>query len=49
MKLGAARHEAGRAASLVKVTLPKASVNTASLQFRLDRAKLRQTVAFCLG
>jgi transposase len=42
MKLGAARHDAGRAASLVKVTIPKASVKTASLEFRLDRTKLRQ-------
>jgi transposase len=42
MKLGAARHEAGRAASLVKVTMPKASTTTASLEFRLDRDKLRQ-------
>jgi transposase len=42
MKLGAARHEAGRAARLVQVTIPKASAKTASLEFRLDRAKLRQ-------
>jgi transposase len=42
MKLGAARHEAGRAANLVKVVLPKASAKTASLEFELDRAKLRQ-------
>ena len=42
MKLGAARHEAGRAAQLVQVTLPKASAKTASLEFRLDRARLRQ-------
>ena len=42
MKLGAAKHEAGRAAQLVQVTLPKASAKTASLEFRLDRAKLRQ-------
>lgn len=42
MKLGAARHEAGRAAALINVTLPKASAKTASLEFRLDRAKLRQ-------
>src|SRR5690606_6926364 len=39
---GAAKHEAGRTAGLIKVTLPKASVNTASLEFSLDRAKLRQ-------
>ena len=42
MKLGAARHEAGRAAQLVQVTVPKASAKTASLEFRLDRARLRQ-------
>jgi len=42
MKLGAARHEAGRAAQLVQVTTPKASAKTASLEFRLDRNKLRQ-------
>jgi transposase len=42
MKLGAARHDAGRAASLVKVTIPKASTKTASLEFKLQRAKLRQ-------
>ncbi|WP_372525765.1 IS1634 family transposase [Piscinibacter sp.] len=42
MKLGAARHEAGRAANLVQVTIPKANAKTASLEFELDRAKLRQ-------
>jgi transposase len=42
MKLGAARHEAGRAANLVQVTIPKASAKTANLEFRLDRARLRQ-------
>lgn len=42
MKLGAARHDAGRAAGLVAVSIPKASATTASLEFRLDRAKLRQ-------
>lgn len=42
MKLGAARQEAGRAAGLVKVTVPKSAAKTASLQFRLDRDKLRQ-------
>ena len=68
MKLGAARHEAGRAARLVQVTLTDATVttprtvattsksvaktakagatkagkNAASLEFRLDRSKLRQ-------
>jgi len=42
MKLGAAKHEAGRAANLVQVKIPKASAKTASLEFELDRAKLRQ-------
>jgi transposase len=42
MKLGAARQEAGRAAGLVKVTVPKSAAKTASLQFRIDRDKLRQ-------
>lgn len=42
MKLGAAKHEAGRAANLVQVTIPKARAKTASLEFRLDRARLRQ-------
>ena len=42
MKLGAARHDAGRAANLIKVAIPKASATTASLEFELDRAKLRQ-------
>jgi len=68
MKLGAARHEAGRAARLVQVTISEASATTpktpaktpkttakrpkadattggkkaASLEFKLDRAKLRQ-------
>ena len=42
MKLGAARHEAGRAAQLVHLTIPKAGAKTASLEFGLDRARLRQ-------
>lgn len=43
MKLGAAKHEAGRAANLIKVHLPAASTGkTTSLEFKLDRAKLRQ-------
>jgi transposase len=42
MKLGAARHDAGRAASLIRVTIPKEAATTASLEFRLDRKKLRQ-------
>jgi transposase len=42
MKLGAAKHDAGRAANLVKVSLPKEAATTASLEFRLDRSRLRQ-------
>ena len=42
MKLGAAKHDAGRAASLVKVTWPKEASTTASLEFGLDRDRLRQ-------
>jgi transposase len=44
MKLGAAKQEAGRAANLVKLSLPEAAAGakTSSFEFRLDRAKLRQ-------
>ena len=42
MKLGAAKHDAGRAAGLVKVTWPKEAASTASLEFSLDRQRLRQ-------
>jgi transposase len=42
MKLGAAKHDAGRAASVVKVTWPKEATSTASLEFSLDRDRLRQ-------
>jgi transposase len=42
MKLGAAKHDAGRAASLVKVTWPEEASGTASLEFGLDRQRLRQ-------
>jgi transposase len=42
MKLGAAKHDAGRAAGLVKVTWPKQAASTASLEFSLDRQRLRQ-------
>jgi transposase len=42
MKLGAAKHDAGRSAGLVKVTWPKEASSTASLEFSLDRDKLRQ-------
>ena len=43
IKLGAAKHDAGRAAGLVKILLPKASEKTATtaLEFQLDRDKLR--------
>lgn len=49
MKVGAARHAAGRAARLVQVTIPQgnakasnASKEIARLQFKLDRVKLRE-------
>jgi transposase len=42
IKLGAAKHEAGRAAHLLQVTIPKVSTKTASLEFKLERNKLRQ-------
>ena len=45
MKLGAAKHEAGRAANLVKITLPGADSKTtvaSALEFTLDRNKLRK-------
>jgi transposase len=42
MKLGAAKHDAGRAASLVKVSWAKEASTTASLEFSLDRNRLRQ-------
>ena len=46
MKLGAAKHDAGRASGLVKVWIPKAAAmattTSASLEFKLDRDKLRQ-------
>jgi len=42
MKLGAAKHEAGRAANLIKVEIPKGSATTARLEFKLQRDKLRQ-------
>ncbi|MEO6625804.1 MAG: IS1634 family transposase [Burkholderiaceae bacterium] len=42
MKLGAAKRDAGRAASLMALSIPKDSVTTASLEYKLDRAKLRQ-------
>jgi hypothetical protein len=46
MELGAARHEAGRVASAIKVTVPQAAQGadqaSASFEFRLDRATLRR-------
>jgi hypothetical protein len=42
MKLGAAKHEVGRAANLIKVEIPKDRATTASFEFRLQRDKLRQ-------
>jgi hypothetical protein len=42
MKLGAAKHEAGRAANLIKVEIAKGSATTVRLEFRLQRDKLRQ-------
>jgi transposase len=47
MKLGAARKEAGRAAAVFKVTVAKAAdtANTGSLEFKLDRARLRRVRA----
>ncbi|MDH3461613.1 MAG: IS1634 family transposase [Burkholderiaceae bacterium] len=41
MKLGAAKHDAGRIAAAVKVSIPK-QTGSASFEFALDRAKLRQ-------
>ena len=42
MKLGAAKYEAGRAANLIMVAIPKDGATTAGLEFRLQRDKLRQ-------
>jgi transposase len=45
MKVGAAKHDAGRAANLVKLTLPGKGSDTtvaSSLVFKLDREKLRK-------
>jgi transposase len=42
MKLGAAKHDAGRAAGIIKVSIPKDASTTASLEFKLDRDKLRR-------
>lgn len=44
MKLGAARHDAGRTAGVVKVSIPKSASDTGSagFEYRLDRARLRQ-------
>jgi len=42
MKLGAAKHEAGRAANLIKVEIAKDRATTARFEFTLLRDKLRQ-------
>jgi hypothetical protein len=44
MKLGAAKHEAGRAANLIRVNVPTTDRDrqTTAFTFELDRAKLRQ-------
>lgn len=44
MKVGAAKQDAGRAANLIKLTLPSSReiVTPSSFQFELDRDKLRQ-------
>ena len=42
MKLGAAKHDAGRSASLVTVSIPRAAATAATLEFRIDRDRLRQ-------
>ena len=44
MKVGAARQDAGRAAHLIRLTLPSSreAVTPASFRFELDRGKLRQ-------
>ena len=44
MKLGAAKHEAGRAANLIKVNVPATARDSkmTAFTFELDRAKLRQ-------
>lgn len=42
MKVGAARQQAGRSASLVKVTLPDGSSSGSTLQFGLHRHQLRK-------
>jgi len=36
MKLGAAKHDAGRAAGLVKMTIPKEATTTASVEFKVS-------------
>jgi len=42
MKVGAARQQAGRSASLVKVTLPDGNSSDSTLQFVLHRHQLRK-------
>jgi transposase len=47
MKLGAARKEAGRAAAVVSLSVPKAAdtATTGSFEFKLDRSRLRRVRA----
>ena len=42
MKLGAAKHEAGRAANLIELSVPKAGTAITSFSFQLNRDKLKQ-------
>ena len=42
MKLGAAKHEAGRAANLIDLNVPKAGTDITSFNFQLNRQKLKQ-------
>ncbi len=42
MKLGAAKHEAGRAAHLIELNIPKADTAITSFRFQLNRHKLKQ-------
>lgn len=42
MKLGAAKHEAGRAANLIDLNVPKAGTAISSFSFQLNRHKLKQ-------
>jgi len=42
MKLGVAKHNAGRAANLIELSVPKSGTPTTSFTFKLDRNKLKQ-------